>query len=137
MSADEAVIDTNVLIDAMVEEARNHAQASKLVGSLKKMFIPSIVLYETVWVLRKLDLAPGKVNTAIEAIVRNPKTSVVPDDGNFAVDAIRRVVAEEAELANFDDKIVLATALKLARPVATYDRELRRQASQAGISILG
>ena len=137
MSADEAVIDTNVLIDAMVEEARNHAQASKLVGSLKKMFIPSIVLYETVWVLRKLDLAPGKVNTAIEAIVRNPKTSVVPDDGNFAVDAIRRVVAEEAELANFDDKIVLATALKLARPVATYDRELRREASQAGISILG
>jgi len=137
MSADEAVIDTNVLIDAMVEEARNHAQASKLVGSLKKMFIPSIVLYETVWVLRKLDLAPGKVNTAIEAIVRNPKTSVVPDDGNFAVDAIRRVVAEEAELANFDDKIVLATALKLARPVATYDRELRREASLAGISILG
>ena len=131
------MIDTNVLIDAMVEEARNHAQASKLVASLKKMFIPSIVLYETVWVLRKLDLAPGKVNTAIEAIVRNPKTSVVPDDGNFAVDAIRRVVAEEAELANFDDKIVLATALKLARPVATYDRELRRQASQAGISILG
>ena len=137
MSADEAVLDTNVLIDAMVEETRNHAQASKLVGSLKKMFIPSIVLYETVWVLRKLDLAPGKVNTAIEAIVRNPKTSVVPDDGNFAVDAIRRVVAEEAELANFDDKLVLATALKIGRPVATYDRELRREASNAGISILG
>ncbi len=137
MSMDEAVIDTNVLIDAMVEEARNHAQASKLVGSLKKMFIPSIVLYETVWVLRKLDLAPGKVNTALEAIVRNPKSSIVPDDGDFAVDAIRRVVAEQTELANYDDKVVLATALKLARPVATYDHELRREAARVGVSILG
>jgi len=137
LSAGEVVVDTNVLIDAMVEDARNHAQAIKLIGSMKKMIIPSIVLYETVWVLRKLKLTPEKVVTAIEAIVRNPKSSIVPDDGDLALGAIRRVVAEQTELANFDDKVVLATALKHDRPIATYDEELRREAARAGISVLG
>lgn len=137
MSTVEAVVDTNVLVDAMVEEARKHAQASKLVGSLKRMIIPSIVLYETVWVLRRLNLSPEQVATAVEAMVRNPKSTIATDSGELAIDAIRRVVAERKELNHFDDKVVLATALRLRKPIATYDEELRKEANESGITLLG
>ncbi len=135
MSA-EAVVDTNVLIDAMVQEARKHVQATKLLASLKRMIIPSIVLYETAWVLRKLDLTPEKVASAIEAIVRNPKASIATDDGDLSINAMRLVLDERLELAHFDDKVVLATALRLKKPLATYDKELRDEAERMGITVL-
>jgi predicted nucleic acid-binding protein len=133
----EAVVDTSVLVDAMVAEAEGHARARELLGSMTKMHVPSVVIYEIVWVLKRLGVAPEKVEQVVSSLVGNPRSSVEVDDGEFSVRAIRMVVEEKTSLANFDDKVILATALKLGTPIATYDKELRREAKAMGVSSLG
>jgi uncharacterized protein len=129
----EAVVDTSVLVDAIVEEAQKHAEAGEKLASLQKMRIPCIVIYELVWVLGKLGVEPGAVRNVVEALMRNSRVAVVADDGTLAERAIRRVVDEKTTLSNFNDKVVLETALKSGVPILTYDRELEREARLAGI----
>lgn len=127
----EAVIDTSVLVDAIVEEAQKHMRAREQLAALTRMTIPSVVLYELVWVLNRLAVAPEKVLEAVETLVRNPKVAVSPDDGAISVRAIRRVVSEKTALSDFDDKVVLETAMKLGLPLVTYDKELEREMRRA------
>ncbi len=133
----EAVIDTSVLVDALVAEAEGHAKARELLASMKKMHVPSIVIYEVVWVLRKLGVTPEKVEEVVTALVGNPRSLVEVDAGELSVRAIRMVVEEKAALTDFDDKVILGTALKLGIPIATYDRGLKREAKAAGVLALG
>ncbi len=48
-----------------------------------------------------------------------------------------RVVEEKTSLSNFDDKVVLETALRLGVPLLAYDRELERESRRAGAKSLG
>ncbi|MBI3841099.1 MAG: PIN domain-containing protein [Thaumarchaeota archaeon] len=132
MSA-EAVVDTSVLVDAIVAEARRHSRARKELAGLKRMVVPSVVLYEMVWVLKRLGVDAKRTRSAVEAIVNDSKVVVFPDDGRLAVRAIGRVVDEGTSLANFDDKVVLETALKTGLPLLTYDSELIREAERAKV----
>ncbi|MDV3278455.1 MAG: PIN domain-containing protein [Nitrososphaerales archaeon] len=123
----EAVVDTSVLVDAMVEGAQKHSQAREQLAGLAKITIPSVVLYELVWVLSRLDVGPEAALSAIEALVRNTKVVIATDDGGVSVKAMRRVANEKTKLSNFDDKVVLETALKSGLTLITYDRELDRE----------
>lgn len=133
MSAREAVLDTNVLIHAMAEDSPKYKSARDLISSLAKISLPVIVLYEVVWVLRKLGLGPEEVVEAVEALMANPRVNIVPDEGNFALEAIRRVARERVDLVNFNDKVILMTALSLKLPIATYDHELAKEAKHVGL----
>ncbi len=133
----EAVVDTSVLVDAVVEEARRHLRARAQLAGLAKLTVPIIVLYEMVWVLEKLGAESDAVRNAVETLVRNPKVTIAADDGAIASKAIGRVVEEKTSLSNFDDKVVLETALRLGVPLLTYDRELERESRRAGAKSLG
>ncbi len=132
----EAVVDTSVLIDAMVGEARKHRRAREQLAGFAKITLPGIVLYEMVWVLKKLGAEPDAVRNAIETLVRNPKVTIATDDGTIASKAIGRIVEEKTTLSNFDDKVVLETALRLGVPLLTYDRELVRESRGAGAKLV-
>ncbi len=128
----EAVVDTSVLVDAVVEEAQRHMQARERLAGLTKITIPSVVLYELVWVLSRLGAKPEGVRNAMEALVRNPKVVIATDDGRIALKSIGRILEERTSLSNFDDKVVLETALELRIPLITYDKELERESRRAG-----
>jgi len=105
-------------------------------GALEQWLIPSIVLYELVWVLKKLGLDPPRIREVVEAVLDNPKTAVVADGGAHAKEAIRALESEGLSPAHFNDKVVLAVAAELELPLATYDRELRREARGQGVAVL-
>jgi len=46
-----AVVDTNVLIFDTFEDSEFHIEAMKLLDSLKRWILPSIVFHEYVWFL--------------------------------------------------------------------------------------
>ncbi|MBI3858703.1 MAG: PIN domain-containing protein [Thaumarchaeota archaeon] len=130
----ESVVDTSVLVDAIVAEALKHSRAREQLSGLSRMVVPSIVLYELVWVLKRLGVKAEEVRSAVETIANDPNVTIFPDDGRLAVRAISRVVAEGTSLMNFDDKVVLETALKTGLPLLTYDVELVRESERAGVS---
>jgi len=129
----EYVVDTSVIVDAIVAEARRHSYARKQLAGLSKVVVPSIAVYELVWVLNKLGVKADAVRGAVESITGNPKVVVFPDDGRLAARAITRVVEEKAGLSNFDDKVILETALRAGLPLLTFDSELRKESDRAGL----
>jgi len=128
-----AVVDTGVLVDAMVPEARRHSAARNEISALDRMILPSIVVYELVWVLKRLGSSEKTVGDVVEALVGNPKVTVLPDDGQLAMKAMRRLAIEGQDLSSFDDKVILECALKANARLITYDLELKREAKNAGI----
>jgi|YelNatPaOPRAMG01_1025707.scaffolds.fasta_scaffold318606_1 predicted nucleic acid-binding protein len=123
----EAIIDTNILIHAIVEESSKHLEARKLLDKLDLWYIPVIVLYEVVWVLRKLKLTVEQVEKIVDTIAKNPKASIIADDGSDTSKALRILIRENLNLTQFNDKVILSVALRLARPIKTYDDELKQE----------
>jgi predicted nucleic acid-binding protein len=85
------------------------------------------VLYELVWVLRKLKLTVEQVEKIVDTIAKNPKASIIADDGSDISQALRILIRENLNLTQFNDKVILSVALRLARPIKTYDDELKQE----------
>lgn len=132
----EAVIDTNVLVHAVAEDSPRHGEARSLLARLKRWVLPTIVLYELVWVLRKLGVGPQEVRRVVEGILGNPRAVVVPDDGGYARKALRALLEEGRGLAHFNDKVVAAVAMSMGISLATYDEGLRREVLRWGLPTL-
>lgn len=111
----------------MVVEAARHQRARNLFSGLTKVTLPTVVIYELVWALSRLGVKPRATSDALEALIQNRKVAASADDGDFSPKAIRRVVEEKTNLSNFDDKVVLETALKAGVPLVAFDRELDRE----------
>jgi len=131
-----AVIDTNVLVHAIVEDSPQHADARSLLASLDRWLVPTIVVYELVWVLRKLGVGAEEARSVVESILRNPRTLVLTDSGDHAAWALKSLCEERLVLARFNDKVILAAAIKAGAPLATYDKELRKEAAERGVPLL-
>lgn len=127
-----AVIDTSVLVDAIVVEARRHSLARRQLASLDNLMLPLIVIYELVWVMNRLGAKSEAVRNALESLVSNPKVTVLTEDGRLSVKAIGRLTGEARSLSGFDDKVILESALREGVPLITYDSELRREMDRAG-----
>jgi predicted nucleic acid-binding protein len=128
-----AVVDTSVLVDALVVEASRHSTARRQLAALDKIVLPTIVIYELVWVMKRLGAKETAVRSAVEALVSNPKVVILADDGRLASRAIGRLTEERKDLSSFDDKVILESALKEGVPLVTYDTELRKEADRAGV----
>ncbi|MEM3684059.1 MAG: PIN domain-containing protein [Conexivisphaerales archaeon] len=111
-------------------------KSRRLIEGLRAIYLPVIALYELVWVLWKLGLEAGKIAEVVEAIMKNPKVVIYPDDGEFSLNAFRRVISERARISDFNDKAILMTALKLKKAIATHDTALPKQARALGIDTL-
>jgi len=132
----EAVIDTNVFVHAIAEDSPQHQESRKLLAGLKRWVVPTIVVYELVWVLKRVGVSSEKVVYVVESILRNPRTVVLADFGDYARWALRAVCEEKISLAHFNDKVIIAAAVKTGASLATYDDELRREAMRKGLRVL-
>lgn len=125
-----------MLVHAIIEDSPRHGEARSLLEGLDEWVLPSIVLYELVWILRKLGADSAKVREVVEVLLDNPKTAVVAGSGAYARRAARVLEEEVLGPARFNNKIVLAAAIDLGLPLATYDGELRREARELGVVLL-
>ncbi len=132
----KAVIDTNVLIYDIFEDSIYHKEASKLLDSLNVWFIPSIVIHELVWFLRGLNISVEKAIDVVSQYVKSYKSRIVPIEIRDIIESLTIIKQEKLSLSKYNDKLILAIALRLNVPLATFDRKLRREAMKKGVKVI-
>ncbi|AJC71648.1 MAG: PIN domain-containing protein [Thermococcus sp.] len=125
------VIDTNVLVYAVLRDSEFNEGARRLLASLERWVVPSIVLYELYWFFREEGYGGEEINAVISSILRSPRTKVVGDGGKYT----KRALELTKNPKRFNDMVILATAQDFGR-LATYDKKLRRDAERLGIDLL-
>jgi len=125
------VIDTNVFVYAILRDSEFNEGARRLLASLERWVVPSIVLYELYWFFREEGYGVEEINAVISSILKSPRTKVVGDSGKYTKRALELTKNPE----RFNDMVILATAQDFGR-LATYDKKLRRDAERLGIDLL-
>ncbi len=125
------VIDTNVFLYAVLRDSEFNSEARKLLASLEKWVVPSIVLYEICWFLREENYSAKDIETVISSILESPRSKIVGDDGRYT----RRALEMTKNPKRFNDMVILAVSEKFGK-LATYDKKLRKEAEKLGIRVI-
>lgn len=131
----KAVIDTNVLIYDTFRDAVYHDKARTILDRLEKWIIPLIVIYEYIWFMKGLGIDVESAVEKVKEFLLHPKTQLVTEGTGDLLKALNLISSEKLSLSRFNDKVILAIALR-AGCIATFDEKLRRQASAMGLSVL-
>ena len=132
MCGSKAVIDTNVLIFDTFEDSEHHAEASSLLDSIREWIIPSLVVHEYVWALRRLGLSFESVREKVSEYLLDPRATLIPvelDDLLFSLTRAR-------SFDDYNDLVILSIALRSGAALATFDEGLRRASSSARVEVL-
>jgi hypothetical protein len=127
-----AVVDTNVLIFDTFEDSEFHVEAIKLLDSLKRWILPSIVFHEYVWFMKgeKLDLSFSQ-EKVIEYLT-HVKTNMVPIQVDDILFSIQRIKGYR----DYNDFLILSVAKRMGCPLLTFDERLKKHANQHGVKTL-
>ena len=114
-----AVVDTNFVVAVMTEDDVNHEDAVRMWALVERAYLPTIAVAELSYFLIKhgLDLS------ILEYVFSDPKIELVEhtlSDFTFAV-RNRHLVKRYDD---FNDLLILATALRLGMKLLTYDEKL-------------
>ncbi len=131
-----ALVDTNVIVEAVVEDADMHEEALRIVEGIEGLVIPLIVLYELAWVFRKLGIGASHLSELYDALLTDPRVEVVAEDPGDLRAASRYIAGHGLSLARFNDEVIARTALRLSLPLVTFDEGLARRAARLGVRIL-
>jgi predicted nucleic-acid-binding protein len=119
-------LDTNVLVRFLVaDDAQQHLQAvasiERALASDAAVLITSIVLVETVWVLRRsYRLTRAEISAVLHRLLAARQVELHGRDQ--VVRALRRFEAGKGDFADY--MIAEQTAAKGAKVVVTFDRAL-------------
>jgi len=132
----EAVIDTNALVYDYVEDSQFHKEASEALEKLDRWLVPSVVLEEFVFVMKKARLEDGLLRHKVEELLRDRKTIFTPLRAVDVTGAMRLLSSEKKSLLKFNDKVILAVASRRKAPLLTFDTELRAQSKRFGAKVM-
>ena len=127
-----AVVDTNVLLYSINRSSEKYEEARKLVNSLDRIFLPTIVMYELVWNLAIAGISPQEAEKTVSKILLNERVTLV-DDRQYLLSAFN--LFGNLGLKHYNDSAILAIA-KDVGTLATYDKKLRNRAGKLGIKLL-
>ncbi len=119
-------IDTNVLVRFVVNDDRQQALRARALIASQDVFVPTSVLLETEWVLRKAyELAGQEMFKTLRAFLSLPRV--------FAEDekAARSALDWAEQGMDFADALHLARSSK-CEAFASFDRGLARTAAKVG-----
>lgn len=132
MHAKPAVIDTNVLVFDSFEDSEHYEEAASLLNDLQRWIIPGIVIHEYVWVLKGLDLPLSFLRSKVREYLLNEKTSFSPTNiGN-----INYALKNMEKITEYNDLLILSTALRDDQYLASFDEKLRSRAETLGLETL-
>ena len=127
-----AVVGTNVLLYSINRSSEKYGEARKLVNSLDRIFLPTIVMYELVWNLAIAGISPQEAEKTVSKILLNERVTLV-DDRQYLLSAFN--LFGNLGLKHYNDSAILAIA-KDVGTLATYDKKLRNRAGKLGIKLL-
>ena len=127
-----AVIDTNILLYSINRSSERYAEARELIGSLDKIVLPAIVVYEFIWNLAAAGVSPKEAEKTMTRILLNEKVSLA-DDRRYLLPAFD--LFGNLSLKHYNDSMILAIAKEVGT-LATYDKKLRNRAGKLGIKLL-
>jgi predicted nucleic-acid-binding protein len=116
-------VDTNVLVRALTgDDAVQSPAARAFIKSNAPVWIPQIVLAETIWVLESVyDCGKAQLLDALKGIIDNKDLAL--EDPTIARAAV--ALYESKGKAGFDDFLILEIARKAGHlPLATFDKAL-------------
>lgn len=126
------MIDTNVLVFDSFEDSEHYEEAANLLNDLQRWIIPGIVIHEYVWVLTGLDLPPSFLRSKVREYLLNEKTSFSPTNiGN-----INYALKNMEKITEYNDLLILSTALRDDQYLASFDKKLRSRAETLGLETL-
>ena len=131
-----AVIDTNVLVYDTFEDSVFHKEAKVLLDELDEWLIPSIVVYEYVWLLRELEVALNDAVYKVREYLLSPKAKLVFEGPEGILTSLSLLTREKLSLSKFNDKLILIVAKRRDCPLFTFDKKLRAQAASLGVPLL-
>jgi len=132
----ESVIDTNVLVYALIEDSIFHEECLKKLERLRRIFLPVTVLEELVLVLKKLGIEESIIRRQVKEIVSDPKVVLVNLEKEDVESVVSILEKEGLTVKRFNDKLILLAAKKNDLPLYTFDRELKRECRKLKVKIL-
>ncbi len=131
------LLDTNVLVYDTIEDSEYHNMAMRIIDTAKELFIPSIVIYEYIWVMLKLArVSPSFVSLKIREYLEDPRTTCILEPMGALINALKMLERGEQNIREINDYIILATALHYNLILATFDKKLRRIAIKKGLKVI-
>ena len=131
-----AVVDTNVLVYDTFEDSVFHEEARVLLDELEEWLIPSIVVYEYVWLLRELEVALDDAVYKVKEYLLSPKAKLVFEGSEGILASLSLLEREKLSLSKFNDKLILVIARRWGCSLFTFDKKLRAQAARLGVPLL-
>lgn len=130
-----AVIDTNVFVEAVLVDSDFHDKAERLLEKVDEWVIPKIVLYELVWVFRRIGLDSETVFSVVESVVQADKAVLVDEKYYDILRALMFIVDFKVSMAHFNDLVILYVAKSLGYPVYTFDKKMVSFGKKLGVEV--
>ncbi len=131
------LVDTDILVHDTIEDSDKHLEAAELLDEAERIYIPSIVLHEYLWVtLRKLNLSSELVSEKIEEYLTDSRTFYVCENIGTYRKALQMLKEDGKPPQRINDYIIIALAQALGASIATYDPELREAATSRDIKVV-
>jgi len=131
----KVVLDTNFFIYRAIKDSVHHEAAKELLEEVEIWVVPTIVVHELVWGLGEL-LGKEKALRYIKALLSHRKVEIAELSKADILWAVTMIEAEELSLARYNDKLILSVAKRKGLPLASFDKQLLKQAVRLGISII-
>ena len=130
------VIDTNVLIYDTVEDSEHHEEAEEILENNSPWLIPLIVIYETIWFFIKIKLSLEELKEVLLGYLRDPRTKIINERGELTLEALDMLIKQKISPKNFNDMLILNTAIKHKAALATFDKKLKTIALKNNVKVL-
>lgn len=132
----EAVIDTNALVYDYVENSEFHVEARKALDGLDRMVVPTVVLEEFVFVMKRAGLEDSRLGHKVVELLEDRRIETFPILARDIKNAASILLSERATFFRFNDKLVLSAARRRRLPLLTFDRELKSESKRVGVRVL-
>ena len=130
----ECVVDTNALVYDTLENSELHERASRILDEVDRLFIPSVVMEEFVYVLMELEVDTAHIKRKLLEFVENEE--IEPISQTHIRAAVDMITAEKTSFKRFNDSLILAVAREKNLPLLTFDRKLNGDCLKYGIKTL-
>ena len=123
-----AIVDTSVLHAYVAREDKLHPLAVALLSRIEQPVLPSIVVHELVWSLRRRYGAERASQLASHAllVLGAQVEPVTLEDVKFALQDAKR----------YQDLLVVSVARRMNLPLATFDAGMIRLAKRYNVALL-
>ena len=128
--------DTNALVYETVEDSEHHATASKIIEEANAVYIPTIVLYEYIWVMLKLSVDPEFISLKLNEYYENPKIRFIQEGLEPVTEALRNLKERGLAASDINDLIILHVAKRNDLTLLTFDKRLKALSKRNGVKVI-